>query len=176
VSTTGPVTDPRVRPSRPADAGRVRPLIAALQEFERALDGRLRRGAEIADTDLAWMLARADETGGAVLAAEHDGTIAGMASLFARVPCGYFDEVPYEYALLDDLVVEEALRGRGIGRALTAEAERRVASAGVRWLRIAVPGRNREARRLHRPSGYEAREIILEKTIATRPAPAEVSS
>ncbi len=56
---------------------------------------------------------------------------------------------------LFQIVVDEALRGHGYGRALLAAAERRLAGEGVRELSLNVFRGNTVAVHLYRASGYE---------------------
>ena len=72
------------------------------------------------------------------------------------------DEEDYHYALVSELAVDEAHRGRGIGRALIAASEAYARDKGARWLRITVLGRNAPARGLYEAYGFEERLLEME--------------
>ncbi|WP_225770828.1 GNAT family N-acetyltransferase [Inquilinus sp. Marseille-Q2685] len=70
----------------------------------------------------------------AAVVAERDGAIAGFATV---LPCGDGE------AELEDLFVDPAAWGRGIGRRLLAEAETRAIALGARSLHVVAGGRAR---------------------------------
>ncbi len=96
-------------------------------------------GYEIGVEELAGRLARILEAPDhRVVMAEHDGRVAGLMHVFVRPAL----EKPCE-AVVQALVVDETLRGRGIGQALMHEAE---AWAGGRGLQsVALHTRHAEA-------------------------------
>jgi ribosomal protein S18 acetylase RimI-like enzyme len=143
-----------VREYRDDDAPEVTAAIVELQEFERRLDGRLRPGDAIAAEFLARMLARCRDYTGTILVAECAGLVAGFATVLARVPYEEIDDPAGEYALITDLVVREAFRRRGLGRALLREAERHARAAGATELRVGVLAANDSARRLYFRTGF----------------------
>jgi len=73
---------------------------------------------------LAHVLAAPDHR---VVVAEHDGRVAGLMHVFIRPAL----EKPCE-VVVQALVVEEALRGRGIGQALMQDAEAWALARGLR--------------------------------------------
>jgi ribosomal protein S18 acetylase RimI-like enzyme len=75
------------------------------------------------------------------------------------------DEVPFTYAHVGDLAVAAAQRGKGIGRAMLAECERRARAAGTRWLRITALAGNAQARASYRAFGLEEQFISFEKRL-----------
>lgn len=154
-----------IRAFRSEDAAAVTGLVVQLQDYERAIDARTRPGAAVADWYLDYMLAACAEQDGRLLVAVEDGEVVGFASVQAQVPCEDVDEEDYHYALISDLAVDGARRGRGIGRALIAAGEAYARNKGARWLRIAVMGRNAPARGLYAAYGFEDRLIEMEKTL-----------
>src|SRR5258706_2987805 len=94
-------------------------------------------GDGIADTYLERMLDRCESWDGAVFVALVDGRVGGFVCVWTRVPPEP-DEPDRPYAFVSDLVVLEALRGRGIGRALLAEAEHHARAHGAAVLRLDV--------------------------------------
>jgi ribosomal protein S18 acetylase RimI-like enzyme len=61
-------------------------------------------------------------------------------------------------AWIEDVVVDEAFRGRGVGDALTARALRIAADAGARTVDLTSRPSREAANRLYRRLGFEARD------------------
>ena len=86
------------------------------------------------------------------LAARSDGHIVGLLTLAVfRIPTGV-------RAWIEDVVVDESQRGRGIGEALTREALRRAAAAGSRTVDLTSRPSRAAANRLYRRLGFVARD------------------
>jgi GNAT superfamily N-acetyltransferase len=143
-----------IRPFAAADAAPCRACLIELQEAERRIDPRLRRGEEVADAYLEQAHARCREYTGVILVAEVAGEIVGMVTVMARVPFETPDEPPGEYAVIPELVVRDAYRHRGIGSALLQAAEQHARTAGASELRIRVLSGNHAARRLYVREGF----------------------
>ena len=149
-----------IRPyRRETDAETVRACFLALQDYERSLEAALPTGTAIADAYLARMFDRCAKWDGVVFVAATDGapgvsSIIGFVSVWGRVPQDEPDEPEGDYAFVSDLVVLSTFRGRGVGTALLAEAERRARSRGVATLRIGVLARNAGARCLYEKIGF----------------------
>jgi ribosomal protein S18 acetylase RimI-like enzyme len=83
---------------------------------------------------------------------DDDGTILGALMLLVyRIPSGV-------KARIDDVVVDGAARGRGVGEALTREAMRFAADNGVRIVELTSNPTREAANRLYRRVGFEQRE------------------
>ena len=136
-----------------------------LQDFERAYDSRMPPGADIVDACIAKLLERCKREDGQILVAEVAGEVAGYVSVFARVPTQVLHDGDYEYALIGDLVVLEALRRLGFGRELLEAAEIYAKERGARWLRIGVVSENRRALSLYESIGYGPGYTELEKAL-----------
>ncbi|MFN2543769.1 MAG: N-acetyltransferase family protein [Actinomycetota bacterium] len=74
---------------------------------------------------------RADDR--VVLVAEDEGEVVGMAYAEVRIPSRFSDERALE---LSGVVVRAGHRGRGVGRALVAEAARFAKEQGVGWMEL----------------------------------------
>ncbi len=87
-----------------------------------------------------------------LLARDPSGSVVGMLTLAVfPIPTGV-------RAWIEDVVVDEGARGRGVGAALTGEALRRAAAAGARTVELTSrPGRE-AANRLYRRLGFVERE------------------
>lgn len=70
------------------------------------------------------------------------------------------------YARVGTLCVAEAMRGRGIGRALMEHAQRWASSCGAAEMRLEVWNFNLTAVRLYEELGYELRSLAMSKPIS----------
>jgi len=103
---------------------------------------------------------RAAESQGAVLVAELDGAVIAHLVLTYERQGPYVREELRDYALIADLFVRQAHRGRGIGRALIAEAERRAIARGLPRIMLGVVHGNAAAERSYRRQGFA--DYVLE--------------
>jgi ribosomal protein S18 acetylase RimI-like enzyme len=89
---------------------------------------------------------------GTLLVARDDGgAIVGTLTLVRyRVPSGL-------RARIEDVIVDEAARGRGTGEALTREALRLASAEGVRTVELTSAPERAAANRLYRRLGFEGR-------------------
>ena len=87
-----------------------------------------------------------------LVARDGAGAIVGSLTLVLfRIPTGV-------RAWVEDVVVDEAARGRGVGEALNREALGRAAVAGARTVDLTSRPSRQAANRLYRRLGFEARE------------------
>jgi GNAT superfamily N-acetyltransferase len=77
----------------------------------------------------------ADEDAGALLVAEHDGTIVGILAASWQ----YAIHVPGRYGTIQDLWVHPEWRSRALGRDLVLALVRRAADIGVPRLEVGLP-------------------------------------
>ena len=78
-----------------------------------------------------------------------DGPIVGTATLsLVRAPTGV-------HARLEDVVVDEAVRGQGVGAALTDEVIRLAREAGANYLALTSNPRRESANRLYQKLGFK---------------------
>jgi ribosomal protein S18 acetylase RimI-like enzyme len=90
-----------------------------------------------------------------LLARERDGRIVGMATLaLLPIPTGV-------RAWIEDVVVDQAARGRGIGALLTREAIRLAQAGGARTVDLTSRPSREAANRLYASLGFELRETIV---------------
>ncbi|MCU0605150.1 MAG: GNAT family N-acetyltransferase [Desulfobacterales bacterium] len=91
-----------------------------------------------------------------LFAAEAGGRVVGMASaqtLISTAEGGFA-------ALVEDVVVAESFRGRGIGRMLVAAIERWAADRGVTRLQLLADRANAPALRFYDKQGWKATQLI----------------
>jgi ribosomal protein S18 acetylase RimI-like enzyme len=86
-----------------------------------------------------------------LVARDGQNEIAGVLALaLFRAPTGL-------RAWIDDVVVEEAARGRGVGEALTREAIRLAGEAGAKTVQLTSRPEREAANRLYQRLGFERR-------------------
>ena len=87
------------------------------------------------------------------------GRIVGMLTLIVfRIPTGV-------RAWIEDVVVDETARGRGVGEALSQEAVRRALALGARTVELASRPSREAANRLYQRLGFVRRDSNLYRYI-----------
>jgi ribosomal protein S18 acetylase RimI-like enzyme len=99
--------------------------------------------AEIVASPATILLVARDGPGGAILGS--------LTLVVFRIPTGM-------RALVEDVVVGEAARGRGIGSALTREALRRAEALGCRTVDLTSRPSREAANRLYQELGFQRRD------------------
>jgi ribosomal protein S18 acetylase RimI-like enzyme len=85
----------------------------------------------------------------------HGGRIVGTLTLVVfRIPTGL-------RAWIEDVVVDQAVRGRGVGEMLTREAIRRAAEKGARTVELTSRSSREAANRLYQRLGFTRRDTNL---------------
>lgn len=101
----------------------------------------------------------------AILMAEVSGTVAGMTEVVVMpAPPGHQILVPRRRAEVHTVVLEHH-RGKGIGKALVAAAERLAAQRGVSHLLAPILAANAEAIGFYSRAGFGQHGIILGKLV-----------
>lgn len=111
---------------------------------------RVRRGVDALLAD--------PRNGEALLWLDEHGAVAG----YAVIAMGFSLEQGGHFALLDELYLGAAARGRGWGRQALAIIEQRARGRGVSRLRLEVNHHNELGRRLYLASGYidDTRDLL----------------
>ena len=90
-----------------------------------------------------------------LIARDTDHRIVGTLTLVLfRIPTGV-------RGWIEDVIVDEAARGQGVGEALTAEAVRLADAAGARTLDLTSRPSREAAHRLYSKLGFEVRETSV---------------
>jgi ribosomal protein S18 acetylase RimI-like enzyme len=153
---------------READFARDKPafldFIMGSQRYEYAIAPNRRLDPPVAEEHWARLSTHLSEQGGCVFLAED----ARKVPLGWGVVGGYTGEafvVPEErsYAYIFELFVIEAMRGKGIGRALIAACEDSAKAKDFKTLLIGVLAGNTNAAGLYRSAGFADYAIELKK-------------
>lgn len=120
-------TSVRIRRAAPADGPRILELDRELARFEKLTPQNDEEGRRL----LAWIF---ESKRLEALVAELDGRVEGVALFYECL--GTFRAKPFLY--LEDLVVTDAARSRGVGKALMAALSREVVSRGALRLEWSV--------------------------------------
>lgn len=159
-----------IREYRQEDEPHIIALVRELNAHELDIYERMLPPEEIDVTYLREIERQCAESAGKILVAETPkDEIVGYASVLTAcdsVADGTYDETPFVFAYVSDLVVTAAWRGRGVGAMLLAECERLARQAGRDELRITVLANNGGAHRLYRRSGFADHEVLMRKRLA----------
>lgn len=119
---------------------------------------QLSRSSPPPDADqLAEMLAHPGTT--VFVARDDQGVIAGTLTLVVfRIPTGI-------RAWIEDVVVDESLRGRGAGDALTRAALHKAAASGARTVDLTSRPSREAANRLYQRLGFERRDTNVYRKV-----------
>jgi ribosomal protein S18 acetylase RimI-like enzyme len=86
-----------------------------------------------------------------LVARDEDGVAGVLTLLLLRIPTG-------AKARIEDVVVDERARGKGVGEALVVEAQRLAVEAGMRHVELTSAPSRESANRLYGRLGFEPRE------------------
>jgi len=139
-------------------------FIMGSQHFEHAIEPNRRLDPPVAEEHLARLAKNLDENDGRIFIAEDTGGI----TVGWGVVGGFHGEVfivPEERncAYIFELFVVEAMRGKGIGRALIAACEDWAKAKGFKTILIGVLAGNKSAAGLYRSAGFADTAIELKK-------------
>lgn len=132
---------------------RIRQAVSGDSTALSRLIGQL--GYDASEGEVAERLAQMQVDGRPVLVAELDGTIVGcLSTSVMRVL-----HRPRPVGRISMMVVDEALRGRGIGKALVRAAERALVSGGCGLVEVTSNLARGEAHRFYEKLGYERTSV-----------------
>lgn len=155
-----------IRPMAERDRPIVLDLIVQLNRFEDAISGdRATRRADALACLNATSARIAAADGGAVLVAEFAGRVIGYAALVFEEAGAFVRADLRRNGFILELVVDEHMRGQGIGRALIAECERRTRAAGRPVLGIGVLAGNASARVTYENAGFRVHALEMLKRL-----------
>ena len=137
-----------IRPADPRDGAALARLIGQL-------------GYEATEAEVIERLALLQSEGCPVLVAELDAAVVGcLSTSVLRVL-----HRPAPVGRISMMVVDEALRGRGIGAALVRAAETALAAQGCYMVEVTSHVRRTDAHRFYEKLGYEKTSVRLARTL-----------
>jgi GNAT superfamily N-acetyltransferase len=142
----------RIREATPGDIDAMMILLQALFAIEtdfEFLSHKARRGLEL-------LLARMREEQATVLVAEHRGNIVGMCTLQLLVSTAEGGVA----GLVEDMVVDENWRHRGIGRLLLQSLEQWGIAHGVSRIQLLADRQNQPALSFYTALGWSATNLL----------------
>lgn len=154
-----------IRDAREGDDEAIVALIDALNRYEAGLADDRRTDPAAARECLDRDRERIAEAGGALLVACDGGRVVGFLALVFGRDEPYVVPELRDYAMIAELVVDERARGRGVGRGLMAEAERRARAYGLRRIMVAALAANEAALATYRAAGYGDHLLTLERRL-----------
>ena len=144
-------TDLAIRPATLADAAEIARLLTVLEHPATPEQVEARWPAFVAEGNVAFVAERVDGTLGGVVTV-HRTTVLHRPRPVGRVTA---------------LVVDQELRGHGVGKALVAAAEVELRRRGCGLLEITSNARRVDAHAFYERLGYERTSVRLAKTIAS---------
>ncbi len=154
-----------LRTAEPADREAAIDLIHGLNVYENRLTGDRLETRRAAEASYAVLMERIARCQGRLVLAVEDGRIVGLMGFTVEQDQPFVREDLRRYGQVTDLVVDQAWRGRGIGRRLLEEAERLARAEGLRRLAIGVLDANDAADRLYRSFGFADYLRIMTKDL-----------
>jgi len=128
---------PTIRPFEPTDREAAVELFLQLNRHEFAITGDRRTdrgGAEFCVDDMVQAVGQ----GAVALVAEVAGSVVGLLVWAARTEEAYMSDTARRHGSVQDIVIAEAHRSKGIGQALLAQAEQLTRDAGMKRLKLTV--------------------------------------
>jgi GNAT superfamily N-acetyltransferase len=153
-----------IRDYQEADRDAAIGLFLELNRHEAEITGDRRTdvdGAIVCVDDMKTDVAR----GGAIRVAEWDGTVAGLLVWRVSDPAPYVEPALRQHGIVQDLVVSAVHRGKGIGGALLADAERLTRDAGLPRIALTMLAGNDQAGRVYAKAGYRAYAEVMVKPL-----------
>ena len=160
-----------IREARDEDREALLEQTQLLNRHEEPITGNRRLDRAGAEASLADAEARVARSDGVKLVAEEDGRVVGHLFLTFETAPVYVREAFRPYALIAELFLREDCRGRGLGQALMAEAERIAVARGYRQLLVGVQTGNVSAEAAYARFGFAPFALDLIKRIGDASPP-----
>ena len=141
-----------VRSSKMDDLERVIPLWKRFMDDLASLDRPIPTHEENTRRQKEFFGKLVSEDPGQIQVAEADGKLVGFVACQKSVKFPL--DMGYTWAYISDVFVDEAYRGRGLGKMLLESVLRHLKSEGVRDVRLAVWHKNEIAKRLYKELGF----------------------
>ena len=129
-------------------------FIDALQAYERAFEPDRRVDPRAGADYLPVLFKRVAEHDGCIFVAELAGRPVGWAVFHCLEGPVYLEPAERRAGLVAELYLEEAARGRGLGKALLQACEAAARARGLKRLQIGVHSGNARARQAYTAAGF----------------------
>lgn len=144
---------PTVRRAELADIDRIQELLFQVDRFHaRLLPGVFRAGGKARSDDFLRTVIQAEESD--FLLASLEARIVGALEIKETAPPDFPVFVRKRFALIENMVVEEGLRGGGIGTVLLEQALDWARGRGLASVQLTVWSENERALRFYQGQGF----------------------
>jgi ribosomal protein S18 acetylase RimI-like enzyme len=154
---------------RDADLTRDKPALVRFlmgsNQFESQWEKDRRLDADFPDEYLSQLVERAKAKQGRLLVAEEAGAVVGWAMCFLDEHDTFVEQEERPFGYVAEMYVEEALRGRHIGRALLKACEDHFRALGIESVLISALSPNVRALNAYRAAGYTDYAVNLRKIL-----------
>ncbi|HEV2650372.1 MAG TPA: GNAT family N-acetyltransferase [Rhizomicrobium sp.] len=138
-------------------------FIMGSQRFEYAVEPNRRLDPQVADEYFTVLMERVATEKGRAFVAEEDGRAIGWGVfIVVRTPV-FVVEPERNSGYIDELFVDEAARGRGVGQALIAACEDEARRLGLKQIMLGVLDGNTRARAIYAQAGFAPYALELRK-------------
>jgi GNAT superfamily N-acetyltransferase len=138
-------------------------FIMGSQRFEHAVEPNRRLDPAVADEQFAVLMERVASEKGRVFTAEEDSRAIGWGVFIVVQTPVFVVEAERNSGYIDELFVDEAARGRGVGRALIAACEDEARRLGLKQIMLGVLDGNTRARAIYDRAGFAPYALELRK-------------
>ncbi|PCJ68447.1 MAG: hypothetical protein COA62_14880 [Rhodobiaceae bacterium] len=158
------MTDIVVRLAEPRDRPHLIEFMAGLQASEREIEADRAAPDEAAVSQLDFVTADVASEDGAIFLAELDGKAVGfIICTMQEVRGSYIKPSRRRYGYINDLFVNEDVRGQGVAEVLMQTAEEHCLARGASHMQLFVLVGNERARAFYDRSGWAPYEIFYRK-------------
>jgi ribosomal protein S18 acetylase RimI-like enzyme len=147
------------------DRAKLEGFILGSNNYEAAFESDRRLDAEVGADFLPILIERVASRQGRILVAEIEGTPVGWAVCYVDPHDAYVKEEERPCGYVAELFVDEAHRGRHLGRDLLAACENHFRALGIKSVLIGALSPNTRAVNAYRAAGYADYAINLRKKI-----------
>lgn len=164
-----PSTDIKIREAQPEDGPAVAHIYAQSADAHVVYDSEIYSAADTSSIASSFVTEGPMTHCSALLVAELDGDVVGFMQLEFAPP----SPLPTMYGWsrggkveVEELAVEESLRGHGVGRLLLNAADAWAAERGVKTLALSCATANTGAQGLYKSEGYRETGVKFQKKLA----------
>ena len=147
----------------PRDKAAMLSFIRGSQHYEHEVEPDRRLDPQVADEYFPVLMDEVEAKQGRAFVAEHDGTAIGWAVVLVERNMLFVVEEERTYGYITELYVDEAARGRGVGRALIAACEDEVRRLGLGVVMIGVLSKSKRTVEIYARAGYRPYTSELRK-------------